>query len=113
MTESIGTHLTSICEEIVPFYLSEAETEAYPYAVYEQTVQAFRTKDGVYKYTTDSYIRIYSNDFDEAQAKADLVCGALDSQSDGQYVIRHRSTSKDCVEGVWVIELLYFVKQTS
>ena len=113
MTESIGVKLTALCGDIVPFYLAEAETESYPYAVYEQTVQEFRTKDGVYKITADSYIRIYSKSFDEAQTKADLVRAALDSNPGGQYVIRHRTTSKDCVEDVWVIELLYFVKQTS
>lgn len=113
MTESIGVKLTALCGDIVPFYLAEAETEAYPYAVYEQTTQEFRTKEGVYKITADSYIRIYSKSFDEAQAKADLVRAALDNNPDGQYVIRHRTTNKDCVEDVWVIELLYFVKQTS
>ncbi len=113
MTESIGVKLTALCGDIVPFYLAEAETEAYPYAVYEQTTQEFRTKEGVYKITADSYIRIYSKSFDEAQAKADLVRAALDNNPDGQYVIRHRTTNKDCVEDVWVIELLYYVKQTS
>lgn len=113
MTESIGVKLTALCGDIVPFYLAEAETETYPYAVYEQTTQEFRTKEGVYKITADSYIRIYSKSFDEAQAKADLVRAALDNNPDGQYVIRHRATNKDCVEDVWVIELLYFVKQTS
>lgn len=113
MTESIGIKLTDLCKDIIPFYLSEAETEAYPYAVYEQTVEEFRTKDGVYKITADSYIRVYSKSFDEAQAKADQIRAALDGSPDGQYVIRHRTTSKDCVEDVWVIELLYFVKQTS
>ena len=113
MTESIGVKLTALCGDIVPFYLAEAETESYPYAVYEQTTQEFRTKEGVYKITADSYIRIYSKSFDEAQAKADLVRAALDNNPDGQYVIRHRTTNKDCVEDVWVIELLYFVKQTS
>lgn len=113
MTESIGVKLTALCGDIVPFYLAEAKTKAYPYAVYEQTTQEFRTKEGVYKITADSYIRIYSKSFDEAQAKADLVRAALDNNPDGQYVIRHRTTNKDCVEDVWVIELLYFVKQTS
>ena len=113
MTESIGEKLTTLCGSLVPFYLSEAETESYPYAVYEQTTQEFRTKDGVYKITADSYIRIYSKSFDEAQAKADLIRSALDNSQDGQYIIRHRTTTKECMEDVWVIELLYFVKQTS
>ena len=113
MNERIGAYLTSLCGEIVPFYLAEAETETYPYAVYEQTVQTFYTKDGVYKFTADSYIRVYSKDFDEAQTKVDLIQAAITAHVDSAFVIQHRATTKDCVEGVWVIELLYFVKQTN
>lgn len=113
MTESIGIRLTTLCSGILPFYLSEAETESYPYAVYEQTTQAWRTKDDVYQITAESVIRIYDQDFDSAQAKANLVKAALDGNTDGQYIIRHRSTSKDCTDGVWAIELNYYVKQTS
>ena len=58
MTESIEHRLTDLCELILPFYLSEAATGSYPYAVYEQTTQEFRTKDGVYKITAESTIKI-------------------------------------------------------
>ena len=112
MTESIGTKLTTLCEGIVPFYLSEAETEAYPYAVYNQTVQAFRTKDGVYKYTAESVIRVYSKDFDEANTKAEAIMAALDGNSDSAYVISFLRQAKECEEDVWHIELVYYVKQT-
>lgn len=113
MVESIGTKITSLCCDIVPFYLAEAEIEGYPYAIYEQTVQPYRTKDGIYKYTADTTIRIYSTVFSEAQTAADAIKAVLDDYSDGQFTIRLRAFSKDCTEGVWVIELNYFVKQTS
>lgn len=113
MTESIGTKLTTLCEGIVPFYLSEAETKAYPYAVYSQTVEAFSTKDGVYKYVAESVIRVYSKDFDEAQTKADAVVAALDGNTDTAYHIKFLRKSKECDEDVWYIELVYYVKQTN
>ena len=113
MTESIGTKLTTLCEGIVPFYLSEAETKAYPYAVYSQTVEAFSTKDGVYKYVAESVIRVYSKDFDEAQTKADAVVAALDGNTDTAYHIKFLRKSKECDEDVWHIELVYYVKQTN
>lgn len=113
MTEAIGTKLTTLCKDIVKFYLSEAETESYPYAVYEQTVQEFRSKDGVYKATAESTIRVYSNDFTEAQTKATAIRAALDDYSTGGYVIKFLRQNKDCTEGVWALELVYYVKQTS
>lgn len=113
MNEKIGKYLTSLCEEIVPFYLSEAETKTYPYAVYEQTVQTFYTKDGVYKFTADSYIRVYSKDFDEAQAKVELIQAAIAAHVDSAFVIQQRAINRNCVNSLWVIELLYFVKQTN
>lgn len=116
MTETIGIMLTGVCKGIVPFYLFEAETEAYPYAVYEMTTQEFRTKDGVYKITADVYIRVYSDDADVAIQKSDLIKAALDAYTGapdhvGQYVIQHQLTNRACTEGVWEIELQYFIKQ--
>lgn len=113
MIESIGEMLTTRCAGVLPFYLSEAETESYPYAVYELTATEYRTKDGVYKYTAEPVIRVYDKDFDMAQAKVDLIRAALETPVDGQYVIRFRNCSKNCVDDVWNIELVYFVKQTS
>ncbi len=113
MTESIGQMLTTRCCDVIAFYLSEAETEAYPYAVYEISATEYRTKDGVYKITAEPRIRIYDRDFDTAQAKADAIRNALETPADGQYIVRYLSGSKECVDGVWSLELVYFVKQTS
>lgn len=113
MTESIGTRITELCSGLIRFYLSEAEVVDYPYAVYEQTVQEFRTKDGVYKYTADCFINVYSRDPDEAEAKAQAICAALEAGSDDQYVIRKQSKATTCDDNVWRVELNYYVKQTS
>lgn len=116
MIETIGIMLTDVCKDIIQFYLAEAETESYPFAVYDPTIQEFRTKDGVYKITSDCYIRVYSDDADQALEKAAAIRAALDSYTGepddvGKYVIRHQSTTQSCTEGVWQIELQYFVKQ--
>jgi hypothetical protein len=119
MTESIADMLVSVCKDILPFYLSEAETEDYPYAVFEYTPQVFRTKDGVYKITADVYIRVYSNDGDEVETKAAAIMSALDTfaadttDNNGKYIIALQASPESCVEGVWQYELQYFVKQTS
>jgi len=116
MTETIGIMLADVCKPILPFYLAEAEVDSYPYAVCEQTIQEFRTKDGVYKITSDCYIRVHSDDPDEALAKANQIKAALDSYTGfpfdvDKYVIRHQGTTQDCTEGIWQVELQYFVKQ--
>lgn len=116
MTESIGIMLADLCGSILPFYLSEAETEDYPYAVYEYTPNEFRTKDGVYKITADVYIRVYSENPDDAETKAAAIKAVLDAYTDedenaGQYVLRQQSSSETCMEGVWQIELQYYVRQ--
>lgn len=111
MTESISTYLSTLCGGILPFYLAEGETEGYPYAVYEQTTQQWRTKDGVYQITTESSITVYSTDFDEAQTKVNQLKAVLDAGTTAQYILQHRATTKDCTSGVFSIELVYFVKQ--
>ena len=112
MTESIGEMLVTRVGLVVPLFLAEAATEAYPYAVYELTATQFRTKDGVYKITAEPRIRIYDTDFDTADTKATAIRAAVEISSD-QYIVEFRSVSKDCVDGVWVSELVYFVKQVS
>ena len=112
MTESIGIKLTELCSGILPFYLSEAESERYPYATYEQTIQEFRTKEGVYKIIADSFIRVYSDDSDQALQKAAAVREVLDAGSDSTYVIRFQTENITCVDNVWTVELQYYVKQS-
>ena len=112
MTESIGEMLVSRVGSIVPLYLAEAGTDNYPYAVYELTATSYRTKDGVYKITAEPRIRVYDKNFDTADAIAAQIRAAVEVTSE-QYVVECRSVNKDCVDGVWSIELVCFVKQVS
>ena len=112
MTESIGTMIVTRVGSTIPLYLAEAETKTYPYAVYEMTAEEYRTKDGVYKITAEPRIRVYDKDFDVADAKAVAIRTALEIASD-QYIVQFRSQNKNCTDGVWEIELVYFVKQVS
>lgn len=111
MDDTIGNKLTALCEPILPFFLSEAETETYPYAVYDQTVTTLMTKDGVYAYAADARVRVYSNDFDEAQQRADNIISTISTDTDARYRLRVRGQSKTCQEDVWCIELDVYIKQ--
>ena len=74
MIDSIGETIVRVVEPLVPVYLSEAETESYPYAVYElQTL-------------SDA-----------------MVEGLLALNADRAWAVQVTSQSKSCTEGVWVL----------
>ena len=110
MTEQIGKQLKTKLSSIVTLYYAEAETETYPYAVYDMTVQERRSKSGVFALTADLAIRVYSKVYADAKGIADSVMTAMGSLGTG-FVTKFQSSSKDCVEGVWCVELNYFVGQ--
>lgn len=117
MIESIADMLNALCRDIISFYLSEAATEDYPYAVFEYTPQEHRTKDGIYKITADVYIHVYSRDSIEAETKAAAIKSALDAFDEdetdnaGKYNLVQQASSETCTEGIWRYELHYFVRQ--
>lgn len=113
MSEAIGKKIVELVSPIVPIWLSEAETEEYPYAVYKQTVQEHRTKDGVYKYTAEPELHVYAKDFDQADAIAEQIKAAIAEGLAEPFTGALRTQDKDCTAGVWDIELLYFVKQNN
>lgn len=114
MKEQIGEKINEIISPIVPFFLSEAEVEHYPFSVYEQTVTPSFTKDGVYKFRSTAKISIVSDDFDEADAIANAVIDAIaEEMHDDKYSSLLSSVDKDCIEGVWTIELNYILNQRS
>ena len=115
MTESIGTKLCSIVSSILPsFFLGEAKSNDYPYGVYDMTVVPYSTKDGVYKYRADVIIHLYEQDFDAIDAKKDSIVAAIASgMNDGQYRSTLITSSKDCANGIFDIELNYTIYQLS
>jgi len=114
MTESLRTQLVSLLTTAqVDVRLSEDETKAYPFVTYEMTVNPVRDKDGVCKYTGETYIRIVSDDFSEADTIRETVESAIETgMGYGQiFCSRLISTNKDCVNDVWTIELYYNLAQ--
>ena len=113
MTESIGTRLTSLMAGILPINLSEAETNTYPYATYEQTPTYIQSKDGeTLRIRSEVVIHIYDKVFSTADGKKDLVVSAIDSNMhDATFGAYLRTVDKDCSTGVWDIELNYTIVQ--
>jgi hypothetical protein len=114
MTESLRTQLVSLLTTAgVNVRLSEDETEEYPFATYEMTVTPVMNKDGVCKYVGETYIRVISDDFDEADALRAVVESAVQTGMGFGQVFSSRliNSNKDCVNGVWTLELYYSLAQ--
>lgn len=112
MTEQIGQQLVTTIGGIIPTFYAEAETEVYPYCVYNQTVEPSVNKDGVYKLTSSCEIAIYSDDFDKADAKSLAIQEAiLDGLNGEHFSARLEDFSKACEDGIWTITLEYNIKQ--
>ena len=114
MTESLRTQLVSLLTAAgVEVRLSEDEAKEYPFATYEMTVTPVMDKDGVYKYVGETYIRIVSDDF----AEADTIRGTVETAVENGmgygalFSSRLISSDKDCVNGVWTLELYYSLTQ--
>lgn len=112
MTERIGIQFTSVVSPLVSLFLEEAETETYPYAVYNYDVTPVETKDGVVGLSSELTCSVVSDDFDEAEAIADNIAKAVaSSMRSGDFFAYHRSTGCSCEEGIWQINLTYNIKQ--
>lgn len=110
MKESIGEKIVELVSPLVKLYLSEAETENYPYAVYEMDVTPYYTKDGIYRYEGDVTVRLFGKDFDEIDALTTTIEDALMTM-DQNYTSSYTGYDKTCTEGVWQIEMKFSIKQ--
>lgn len=112
MTEKIGTRLAELIEPIVPFFLSEAETDEYPYAVYDMVVSAVRVKDRVYKYTADVSIEVYGKDPDQVKEISDGIRSVIEEEMRGDTFFAALITFSDQrQEGLWISRLDYTINQ--
>lgn len=112
-TETLRSTLETILSEAgVNLWLSEAETRDYPYVTYEMTVNPLRTKDGLYGFLGTTVIRVVSDHIEEAEVNlAKVETAVAEGMSDTTYSSRLVSVDKDCVDGVWTLELNYTLKQ--
>ena len=112
MTETLHTHLVSVLNaaDINPA-LSEDEIDSYPYVTFELPVTYQYTKDGAYKITGNLTIRSVSDDFDQADELRDGIETAIEEGFTGSYTARLTDVRKDCMDGIWVIEMDYILNQ--
>lgn len=113
MTEFLRTTLVSALRNAgVTLVLSEAETKIYPFVTYEMTVNPIRDKDGVHGYTGLTTIRVVSDDTDQVDEIRAIVEDAIEtSMRNDTYSNRLTAIDKDCLDGVWTIELSYTFRQ--
>ena len=112
MTESLHTHLVSVLNDAdIHPALSEDEIDSYPYVTFELPVEYRYDKDGPYKIVGNLTIRSVSDDFDQADALRAGIEGAIGEGFTAPYSARLTDVRKDCMDGVWVIELDYILNQ--
>lgn len=113
MKDRIGAQLVSLAEPIIPLNLSEAETGAYPYAVYDYTPEYQRNKDGVYKISSEVTLNVYSQEGDQAQSLLEDLLDTLELgfKASDEFTYRLTETSLTCSEGVWNAEAYMTINQ--
>lgn len=115
MTENLHTHLVSVLNaaDVNPA-LSEDEIDSYPYVTFELPVSYRYDKDGNYRISGNLTIRSVSDDFDAADAlRADIEDAIGGGFTGPVYTARLTDVRKDCMDGVWVIELDYLLQQNN
>ena len=132
MTEYLHTKLVDTLKAhgINPA-LSEDEIDGYPYVTFELPVEYRYTKDGPYKIVGNLTIRSVSDDFDQADVLRAGIESAISQgfggpsnaePAEAEEVVHHEydelvfsaritDVRKDCMDGVWVIELDYILNQ--
>lgn len=113
MTENLHTYLVSALDasDIHPA-LSEDEVENYPYVTFELPCEYRYTKDGPYKITGNLTIRSVSDDFDQADSiRANIEESISGGFTGPAYTARLTDVRKECMDGIWVIELDYILNQ--
>lgn len=114
MTENIGTRLLALCSaQDIVLYLSEAESEDYPYAVYDADYVPYYDKDGVYKIVADIEVKAYAKKAETAQEISDAIDSIiLTNFSSGGYTVRQLSQlKKDCLQETWSVGYQYRITQ--
>lgn len=114
MVENIGIALVSLCTaEDIDIYLSEAECETFPYAVYDADYTPSYDKDGIYKIVGDITVNAYSKDYSEAQELAESINTLiLDNFASDGYTVRVLSQlKKDCQQETWSVTYEYRITQ--
>ncbi len=112
MTDALRQKLTYTCEGVIHFNLSEAEQDTYPYAVYDMTTVPLKDKDGVYGYSGDTTIRLVGPDRIALDVlRTGIESAILSGFGSPDFFSKLVDVTKECVDGMWIIEMTYTLKQ--
>ena len=112
MTDSLREKLVYVCTNVADLYLSESETDSYPYVVYDMISTPLQTKDGVAGYTGDTKIRIVGQDLDNLDTIRSSIETAISTgMHDTSFGYNLRDVTKECTDGIWTIEMNYVLRQ--
>ena len=108
--DTICTAFEAAVADIVPAYLAEAETDEYPFLVYNYTAKPILTKNGPEGLEAYLTADIVADVFETAEDKAGAVAAAVRINM-SEYGVIPQSLSRNCTDGVWEIELVWTVRQ--
>lgn len=112
--KKIGEDFETAVAGIVPCYLAEAETDEYPFLVYDQFTTPVATKDGIVGYSALLACTIYSEDPDEAEDIAAAVAAAVQTAECMQSYGLHPDTiDRGCSQGIWEFSLAWNIHQNT
>lgn len=114
MTDTIIADIVAAVSPFIDVYLSEAETEAYPYAVLSVVSNPQADKDGrVYKIVGSVELSLVSDDYDTVKTVSASLASALGCQVTLTYATGAVSRTTNCTLGIWTITLTYQHIQTA
>ena len=108
--ETIGQAFEAAASEIAPTYLAEAETDEYPFIVYNQSLSPDFSKDGIVAIHSQLEATVVDRDPDHAEEIAGLLAAAMRNNM-ANYSVRPDSLSRDCTDGIWEITLTWIIIQ--
>lgn len=112
MRDTISEQFFSAMDGIVPVFLSEAETEVYPYAVYRSTVSTRYTKDGPNSAYSVLTCDVYGKDYDECYGIADAINDAVEEKMNtDEFHSQLYECTASCTGGTWDITMTFHIKQ--
>lgn len=114
MVENIGSTLKGLCDvQGIELYLSEAQCDEYPYAVYDADYTPFYDKDGMRKIIADVVVKAYSKESSDAEALASAIDSIiLGSFASGAYTVRATAQlKKECLQEIWSVSFQYRITQ--
>lgn len=110
--KKIGEDFETAVSGIVTCYLAEAETNEYPFLVYDQFTTPVVTKDGIEGFDALLACTIYGRDPDEVEDIAGAVSAAVMTAECMQpYGLHPETIDRDCNNGIWEYSLAWNIHQ--